>query len=209
LTLASRNVVAEMADLARTPQAEQLTELHLSDPCDPVDDERELQPDALAQGPHLANLRRLSVACEEGTEVAPLLAGPYRASLLRLQLSGPVGLVGVTALADTPLPRLCTLMLNDIHNPEELKPLLRTRNLPNLATLILPQLDGACGTDVTDATLAAISKLATAPGLPHLSLVAAGWRHHWILGGGRAQPVAPGILPDWYDWGEEGPYRGW
>src|SRR5262249_14871290 len=133
-------------------------------------------------------------------EVSPLLAGPYRTNLLRLNLSGHIGLAGVADLAETPLPRLHWLQLEHLSNPAHLEPLFQTSNLPNLTTLRLPELGGQ-----PNETLA---RLATAAGLPHLSLVTTR-RNYWILGGGQAQPVANGVWPEWCDWAEVGPYHQW
>jgi uncharacterized protein (TIGR02996 family) len=195
LHLALSGVTNDLAALANAPQARQLEALVVAHYQGYEAEEGAPQPDALSAGPHLANLRRLRIGdLYSGVDAAnlpALLAGPYREGLLHLELHGRLGTEGVAALAATPLPQLRWLTLDGVDQAEQLRPLYKTKNLPNLCTLVLPGLRQK----IRPATL---KKLASLPGCPHLSLLGAcpDWQsRYWVLGDGRATPVAPEIEP--------------
>jgi hypothetical protein len=188
-------------DLAFAPQARQLETLILNTQGGlPEDDAARL-----GSGPGLANLRRLSVfSCYPG-----MLPGPYAPNLLRLDVEYWMYDEFWASLTDNTFPRLRWLGLGTVVPAATLAPLLRGDSFPNLCTIVFRDTPLRYSDDEQTELVEALAK---AEGVPHLSLVGIGWtyrRQWWVLGGGRAVPVAPGVIPVESDWWENDPVDWW
>jgi hypothetical protein len=158
-------------------------------------------PEVLA-GPHLAGLRHLRYepyAFGEG-ELAGLRDAAFREGLLRLELGRHGESVSADHLGELlarPWPALRHLQVRPT-SEGALAPLLTTPNLPSLCTLVVSGWSGFGE--------AAITSLARAPGLPHLSLVVA-QDVEWLLRGGEARKVSDRVWLAPRDTFMQGPYR--
>jgi uncharacterized protein (TIGR02996 family) len=166
--------------------------------CRPWVDHAEVE--GLCAGPHLANLRRLSIREESALR---LLRGPLAERLLRLDVGCYRSETVVRAVTAQPLPQLRTLTIISQSNLPDLGPLFQTAHLPNLCTLVLRWRG--------EVSPQALKQLARAKGLPQLSLVGAGrggcrW---WVLGGGKAHPLAREVYPLDEDWWGADPTEDW
>jgi hypothetical protein len=181
-----------VAELARIPQCGQLERLFFEF-TDDDESVRDRLGDISSDGPYLANLRhlRMDLAYCREDPVPCVATGPYRERLLRLDLHG-IDMGGaaldeenMAELLARPWPELRTLCLDA--GVADVGPLLTTTHVPNLCTLWV-------GTALPEPL---IQDFARARNLPHLSLfveAAGDWRgREWVLGGGVARPVAPGI----------------
>jgi uncharacterized protein (TIGR02996 family) len=190
-----------LAPVAETPKARQLRRLFLDHPDGPYAEEGQPAPDVLS-GPNLAGLRHLrlySYDFVEG-ELAGLRGGAYRENLLRLELGeyGPrLPAAEVRELLARPWPRLRHLRIG-LDSADGLAALVESRSLPSLCTLTV--------VGSPDLGEAAVTSLARAQGLPHLSLFVLGDRE-WLLDAGEARPVADGVWLREREALYDGPYR--
>jgi uncharacterized protein (TIGR02996 family) len=149
-----------------------------------------------AQGPALANLRRLNLGYLPGQHWREVLHGVYAPRLRRFDVyCHDVNAAMIRQLAKAPLPELRWLTLNGVRDLADLDPLCASRGLPNLCTLVLP--------DVRWKDARSFRRLAAAPGMPHLSLVQVdrNYRPVWfVLGEGKVRRVADHVYPLDQDW---------
>jgi uncharacterized protein (TIGR02996 family) len=155
-------------------------------------------PELLQRGQLLPNLKHLGL----GNLPGEFLTASFCRGLLRLDIGSP-GLYepGLAPLARADLPQLRHLTVNGVHSEEEFAPLFTATNMPNLCTV--------SGLGSESDTL---SRLASNPALPHLSLVGTriGWQDGcWVLGDGEVRPVPSGVIPMDEDWWEPDPLMDW
>jgi hypothetical protein len=190
-----------LAPVAESRNARQLRRLFFDHPDGPYPREGQPATDVLS-GRNLAGLRELRFHTYHFTEgeVAGLRGGAYREGLLRLELGefGPdLSADQVRELLAQPWPRLCHLRIG-LEDADALAALAESRSLPNLCTLTVPG-----GPDLGEA---ALTSLARAPGLPHLSLLEMG-HEEWLLADGAARKVAEGVWLAERETLRDGPYK--
>lgn len=153
-----------------------------------------------ATGSHLTDLRRLSLHTSDSV----ILQGAYCQHLHRLEWGSGYHEIDTKALLNAQLPELRWLTLRARYPGGLLAALAAAKNMPNLCTLVVA--------DSVQEVEPSLGQLATAPGLPHLSLVGVGssyQRTWWVLGGGKAVRVHDGIDPVWRDQWEIDPTESW
>jgi len=202
LRLGHTDLTADLAPLADAPQAAGLRQLFLDSPDGPEPENNGPRPDLLASR-HLANLRRLRIdGYMLNAELVPALAdGSFREGLVRLELTQYGDALSADDLADLlarPWPRLHTLRV-PVRDVGALAPLLTTRHLPALTTLIVTRWS-------EELTEADATQLARARHLPHLSLVVEG-SNEWLLASGEGRKVADDIWLLDREVYEHGPYK--
>jgi uncharacterized protein (TIGR02996 family) len=157
------------------------------------------------QGPGLANLRRLSLGYLPAQHWREVIHGVYAPRLRRFDVyCHQIDAAMIKQLASAPLPELRWLTLAGVRELADLDALCASRSLPNLCTLVLP------GLKWKDPR--SFHRLATAPGMPHFSLVQVekNLRPVWfVLGEGKVKRVADHVYPLDQDWWLDDPTELW